>query len=438
MNRDRSMWLFQIIQSQSGKRYLFDGLDNEIYELNDDIIIHPHTSREELELPIFNRNIHIDELTQHKIQHSAKTLILELTEQCNLRCSYCVFDETYSNERSHSMSKMDLSLAKKSIDAFYKRAKDDAYIVFYGGEPLLAFDEIINLTEYAKKLFKGRIKFSFTTNGMALTKDKLNFLIENDFLITVSLDGHKVNHDKYRITVNGKPTWDRILKNLNEIFQINKDYFDNNIQINSVINNLDELDLIEHEISNIPYLSTKNIRYSFVLQNSIEMNKEYNLYIEKNYEKIKEIFLHNQFAENTFLKDRLLNLVKKLAFRTIGYEAQNGKKKCIPFEDRTYIRTNGEQQFCERIANYARNKSENDLLDLSINIQRDFYEKKKYGCENCIAYNFCEMCPASFLSEGSFSDKMDAICNNFRNEFLLALKLYIDLSEENIIFANLS
>ena len=59
-------------------------------------------------------------------------------------------------------------------------------------------------------------------------------------------------------------------------------------------------------------------------------------------------------------------------------------------------------------------------------------------CEKCIAYNFCEMCPASFYYDGEFSENHFDICNNYINEFKNALKLYLDLSEKNINFTEMN
>ena len=132
----------------------------------------------------------------------------------------------------------------------------------------------------------------------------------------------------------------------------------------------------------------------------------------------------------------ILPLVKKIAFRKLGNDAQNGKKKCVPFVNRTYLRSNGDIQFCERISSYKKVKDENDLLKESEAIQKEFYDNKTDSCSQCLAYNFCELCPASFYYDGTFSSQHSKICNNFREEFFLALKLYIDLSEINIKFSD--
>lgn len=425
------------VESNKGNRYLFDGLSNEIYSLKPDFKITAGASRNSLGLPNIERFVIPDSQTESKLNNLAKTLIIELTEQCNLRCTYCVFDDAYSKERSHSSTKLDISLAKEKIYNFFCRANEDAYIIFYGGEPLLEFKEIIELTNYAKSLFSERVKFSFTTNGMALTEDKFDFLIENDFLITVSLDGFKKNHDSKRITINGNPSWDRIMNNLEKIKSYNSYFYDSKIIINSVINSIEDLENINYEINHNLLLTGKEIRFSFPIQDAILETKKYNNFNSENYAEIQKIFLNKNFLENSFYKDRLLPLVKKIAFRKLGNEAQNGKKKCVPFVNRTYLRSNGDIQFCERISSYKKVKDENDLLKESEAIQKEFYENKTDSCSQCLAYNFCELCPASFYYDGTFSSQHSQICNNFREEFFLALKLYIDLSEINIKFSDL-
>lgn len=425
------------VQSSNLNRYLFDSLTNDIYQLDQDFKIPANATRESLELPVFSRDSSIPINSQENVSSNAKTLIIELTEQCNLRCSYCVFDDNYENERSHSSKKISIDLAKKSIDDFLIRTSNEAYIIFYGGEPLLEFKSIKTLTDYAKTKFNNSIKFSFTTNGMALTADKFDFLIENSFLISVSIDGEKTLHDKNRITINGNPSWDTIMSNLQKLHDYNPGFYKSNIQFNSVIDSLDNISFINEALSNNPLVANQEIRFSFKLQDNIAQNKKYNEFTSNNYKKLLDVFYSNGFDKNLVEKDRLLNFVKKIAFRNIGKEAQNGKKKCIPFSNRTYVRTNGDVQFCERISDYKR-LANDDVVSNSLNIQHEFYKNKGVFCEKCLAYNFCEMCPASFYYDGVFSDNHFDICNNYINEFKNALKLYLDLSEKKVNFTEIN
>lgn len=84
---------------------------------------------------------------------------------------------------------------------------------FFGGEPLLAYDTIkVVVEEFKKTGFTPH--FTIVTNGTILTHDIIDFFRENNFFVTVSIDGPESIHDynrKFGATKQG--TFDTILKN---------------------------------------------------------------------------------------------------------------------------------------------------------------------------------------------------------------------------------
>jgi sulfatase maturation enzyme AslB (radical SAM superfamily) len=107
-----------------------------------------------------------------------------VTDACNFYCSYCPQDKesTY----------MKLSTIDKAIPFFYPYLDENAVIVFFGGEPLLAFDTI----EYAvSKVLKQnsseqkQLSFSVTTNGSLITDEILEFFQVHRFSVLLSYDG---------------------------------------------------------------------------------------------------------------------------------------------------------------------------------------------------------------------------------------------------------
>lgn len=60
---------------------------------------------------------YIEELLQRKLT----TLVLQITQKCNLRCEYCSFTHNDGNYRLHSNKTMDLKIAKKSVDFLKKK-----------------------------------------------------------------------------------------------------------------------------------------------------------------------------------------------------------------------------------------------------------------------------------------------------------------------------
>ena len=114
---------------------------------------------------------------------------------------------------------MSFDVAKRAIDYYLLHSKETKirYISFYGGEPLLNFNLIEKCAHYLRKKCSN-IKFGLTTNGILLNKDVIAFLERNSFVITISLDGPKELHDKYRIDVNGQGSYDKCYENFKKLY----------------------------------------------------------------------------------------------------------------------------------------------------------------------------------------------------------------------------
>ena len=90
-------------------------------------------------------------------------------------------------------------------------------IIFFGGEPLLHKDLIRDLVAEARAMQRrgeGRFHFKLTTNGLLLDEAFLQFALEEDILIAMSLDGVREAHDRYRRLPDGSPSFDRLLPKL--------------------------------------------------------------------------------------------------------------------------------------------------------------------------------------------------------------------------------
>ncbi len=159
--------------------------------------------------------------------HNRNILILNVTERCNFACVYCS-----NNQRNRTMetSQPDVSweVAKKAIDQFLLDASPThTAVTFYGGEPLLNFDLIRRCVNYIRQLDGGdKVFLAVTTNGSLLTDEKTDFLAAQSVSITVSLDGPRELHDRYRRTKKGEPTWDTIMANIERYIQRHRPHLD--------------------------------------------------------------------------------------------------------------------------------------------------------------------------------------------------------------------
>lgn len=86
-------------------------------------------------------------------------MVLNLTENCNLRCRYCYLSEEYQFTRNRTENRMSFETAKKAVDRYFsylerikkKIPNKKAGITFYGGEPLLEFSLIKRIVNYCRE-----------------------------------------------------------------------------------------------------------------------------------------------------------------------------------------------------------------------------------------------------------------------------------------------
>jgi len=135
-------------------------------------------------------------------------ITLIVTEDCNLRCSYCF--EPEKRKRA-----MDFSVARCALDKLL--SVDNGFkwvnIEFSGGEPLLNFGLIREVFYYVKKKTETdhrKITFNVGTNGTVLTEEMRKWFSKFSCIsIGLSLDGTKEVHD-----LNRSGSYDAVMQNI--------------------------------------------------------------------------------------------------------------------------------------------------------------------------------------------------------------------------------
>jgi len=173
------------------------------------------------------------------------SLTIAPTMKCNFACFYC-----YEVKSGLTMSK---KVQEKIVDFTRKRlpGAKGLGVVWYGGEPLLAFSIIESLSEKLLELCgEGDIKYSaqIITNGYLLNPDKARRLSELGVASAqITLDGPPKIHDKRRVLANGKGTFKKILENIKTA----SEFMRINLRVNVDKTNMSEtvklLDLLEKE-----------------------------------------------------------------------------------------------------------------------------------------------------------------------------------------------
>ncbi len=134
---------------------------------------------------------------------------------CNLGCTYCFYSEKidmFSETRKH---RMDEAILKTLIRSFLMESGPNPYMGWQGGEPtLMGLDFFRKAVEYQKRFAPEKtVMNGLQTNGVLLDRKWARFLRENNFLVGLSLDGPQHIHDKYRKTISGNGTWEKVRYN---------------------------------------------------------------------------------------------------------------------------------------------------------------------------------------------------------------------------------
>ncbi len=157
----------------------------------------------------------------------ASILIKPTSSNCNVDCEYCFYKCLSSSREEYSKGFMsDETLEALAVNAI-EYADNYVAFAFQGGEPTLAgIDFFRRAVEYQKKYNEKGIVIENTiqTNGILIDEEWAKFLADNKFLVGLSLDGPKKIHDRHRKDLNGKGTFDKVMRAVSLFRQYRVDF----------------------------------------------------------------------------------------------------------------------------------------------------------------------------------------------------------------------
>jgi uncharacterized protein len=145
-----------------------------------------------------------------------QTLVVNVTNQCNLSCEYCYEygeDKIVDTENGSQPKFMSAETARQAVDLALREAAPGktAHITFFGGETLMNFKVLKATVGYARETAAAQgkqVDFSLTTNATLLQPDVIDFLADERIGVTISIDGPQEIQDKFRVFSNGKGSYD--------------------------------------------------------------------------------------------------------------------------------------------------------------------------------------------------------------------------------------
>ena len=136
---------------------------------------------------------------------------------CNLACKYCYYlekNKLYPTAQRHLMS--DEMLEQFTREYIEAQTMNQVLFTWHGGEPLLrSIDFYRKALSLQQKYAGGRcIDNVIQTNGTLLTDEWCEFFAQNHWLVGISIDGPQPDHDHYRLTAAGKPSWQKVMQGI--------------------------------------------------------------------------------------------------------------------------------------------------------------------------------------------------------------------------------
>jgi uncharacterized protein len=391
-----------------------------------------------------------DDILMYYLDRKINMITLQVTQQCNLRCDYCVYSGGYEN-RAHSKKRMDFDIAKRSIDFYIEHSIDSEFINigFYGGEPLIEFELIKKCILYVESISEGKkLMFTMTTNGTLLKEDIVQFLEEHEVIIRISLDGPKEIHDRSRkFAFNNCGTFDKVIENVDMIKDKFPEYY-KKLAFSTVLDQKNDLSCISQFFTDYDTVKDVNLFAAEIVdnyaKNDISVSDDYNCKI--GYEHFKALLSKIISFDDKYISkivaydyENLGRIYKRLKI-TEGLPAKaHPGGPCIPGIQRLFISVDGDMFPCERV-NESSEVTKIGSISTGFNLDKirvllNIGALSEDKCKNCWAFRFCTLCCANAdTCDGLSGDKKTSKCHSVRNTAEYDLKDICTLKENSFDF----
>lgn len=354
-----------------------------------------------------------------------KALCLHVAHSCNLNCSYCFASQgKYKGERSL----MSFEVGKQALNFLIANSgtRRNLEVDFFGGEPLLNFDVVKKLVEYARSIEKEHNKnfrFTLTTNGVLIDDDVIDFANREMSNVVLSLDGRKEIHDRFRIDYAGNGSWEQIVPKFQKLVKARngKNYYMRGTFTHAnpdFLNDIRQmLDLGFNELSMEPVVCSKG--------DPSELTQKDMAVVFDQYEKLAELMLKRDEEGKPFT---FYHYMIDLTGGPCIYKRISG---CGSGTEYMAVTPSGDLYPCHQFVGEEKFKLGDVWNGVSnIAIQNEFMECNVYSrdeCRNCWAKLYCSGgCAANaYHSTGSVKGVYKYGCDLFRKRMECAIMVAV-------------
>ncbi|MFH1843713.1 MAG: radical SAM protein [bacterium] len=381
-------------------------------------------------------------------------LALTVTEQCNLRCHYCLHDTPRNWVRPHRNHNMSLATALAALHYFAEHCRDTTapIISFYGGEPLLRFDLIqAVVTEIRSHPDWPSFHLTVDTNGTLLTGEIIEFLVREKIHLQISLDGPLELHDRYRVDKRSRGSHARVLAGIEQLLRLDPEAADRLFLVATLTPPFD-LPAVMDYFTHFPPFASAGIatppeaRINFAdlegvdpdrVPQSPEAAAELRQQLNVLWRRYRDACVTDRRAElppamRSLFDRRLIRIHRRARSPLPVTVSPHGC--CQPGLRRLHVKSDGTLQPCERLGEtmtIGHVKTGIDLASVE-SLYAGMFQACRERCANCWAVRLCHLC-FTVLAPTWDPDNPEAcrlpesVCDTVRRELEDDFRRYIQL-----------
>ncbi len=451
-----------------GKNFIYDVVSNTFYEVSETVAllfedvnnsnISPDERIQAENLIMYLRNksnvfsslkpqschfLHSQECFRQSIRHRLNQLIINITDQCNLQCKYCIYSGLNPIARRNGLKSMTKGTILRAVEFYLSRCDevDTPILGLYGGEPTLKPDLLRYAIEKFISACKGKnYHISITTNGIKLTPAMWEYFHDKNISLLISVDGPPEVHDRYRVFPNGGGSFWKIAQNLEWGQEKYPEYYERNVSFSITLvppyklkersKFFTEWKLSKSENHAIGYVNGIDLNAICSLEeyhSSIqEENTEYSDYVNSLIAGERGTWLQKQLFQQDFLK------IYKRNSSPDNYTSIS-PNICMPGVRRLFVDVSGKFHVCEKILPTC---SVGDVWhgideEKLYNMATEFAKSSEKECCNCWAARFCTLCFLHAVDEDFEPKNKKKYCENVKNRVERSMSSYCYILSQN-------
>ncbi|SIS50401.1 radical SAM/SPASM domain-containing protein [Phaeovulum vinaykumarii] len=370
-----------------------------------------------------------------------RTLMLQLTDACNLRCGYCVYAGTHPGRPAHGTTQMSPAVAEAAIAEFFAHAtqtEGPLGLGFYGGEPLLNR----KVMKFALDLFRSRaggreILPALTTNGTLLNGAAGDILAGNAVAVMVSLDGPPRIHDAQRRLRRGGGSFDRVVANLRALQARHPAWFDTHVQLSVTLGPETDLAALDAFFTEFPVARLSANALETPTGTAPPAQDQVETMLARHLNGARAGRLGRRAPEMRLAEALFAPALRKIHRRRpqapdTGPFTPGGA--CIPGVDKTFVSPKGRYFLCEKLdgQDAAAIGDVEHGLDVAAAqaVLTRFHALLGDECRGCWAFRLCGICPAHVIRDGRFDpEARRAACALRKRGLARLMRHYCEIRE---------